>query len=78
MRQRRVFFIHSLGHERNLLCTERWNAMPSYMIQISYTPETLAGFIKKPSDRTPVIANWPGRLAASWWGAGFPLETMMR
>ncbi len=74
MRQRRVFFIHSLGHERNLLCTERWNAMPSYMIQISYTPETLAGFIKKPSDRTPVIAKLAGKiggkLVGSWFSFG--------
>jgi len=48
--------------------------MPSYLIQISYTPETLAGFIKKPSDRTEVIsklaAKIGGKLVGSWFSFG--------
>ncbi len=53
---------------------ERWNEMPSYMIQISYTPETLAGFLKKPADRTEVISKLAqkigGKLAGSWFSFG--------
>ena len=48
--------------------------MPSYMIQISYSPETLAGFIKKPTDRTAVISKLAqkigGTLAGSWFSFG--------
>ncbi|MGA1981941.1 MAG: GYD domain-containing protein [Acidobacteriaceae bacterium] len=48
--------------------------MPSYMIQISYTPEVLAGFIKKPADRTPVITKLAGKiggkLVGSWFSFG--------
>ena len=48
--------------------------MPSYMIQISYTPETLAGFLKKPTDRTEVISKLAhkigGTLAGSWFSFG--------
>lgn len=48
--------------------------MPSYMIQISYTPETLAGFIKKPVDRTEAISKLVGKiggkLVGSWFSFG--------
>jgi uncharacterized protein with GYD domain len=48
--------------------------MPSYMIQISYNPETLAGFVKKPTDRTEVISKLAqkigGKLAGSWFSFG--------
>jgi len=48
--------------------------MPSYMIQISYNPETLAGFIKKPVDRTEAIsklaAKLGGKLVGSWFSFG--------
>jgi uncharacterized protein with GYD domain len=44
------------------------------MIQISYTPETLAGFIKKPVDRTEVISKLAGKiggkLVGSWFSFG--------
>jgi uncharacterized protein with GYD domain len=48
--------------------------MPSYMIQVSYTPEVLAGFIKKPTDRTEVISKLVskigGKLVGSWFSFG--------
>jgi uncharacterized protein with GYD domain len=48
--------------------------MPSYLIQISYTAETLAGFIKRPSDRTEVISKLAqkvgGKLVGSWFSFG--------
>jgi uncharacterized protein with GYD domain len=44
------------------------------MIQISYTPETLAGFLKKPTDRTEAITKLAqkigGTLAGSWFSFG--------
>ena len=48
--------------------------MPSYMIQLSYSPEVLAGFIKKPIDRTEVIGKLVqkigGTLVGSWFSFG--------
>jgi len=48
--------------------------MPSYMIQLSYSPTTLAGFIKKPTDRTEVISKLAnklgGKLVGSWFAFG--------
>lgn len=48
--------------------------MPSYMIQIAYNPETLAGFIKKPVDRTEAITKLAqkigGTLVGSWFSFG--------
>jgi uncharacterized protein with GYD domain len=48
--------------------------MPSYLIQLSYSPETLAGFIKHPTDRTEVIqklaAKIGGKLVGSWFSFG--------
>ena len=48
--------------------------MPSYLIQISYTPEVLASFIKKPSDRTEVISKLAqkigGTVVGSWFSFG--------
>ena len=48
--------------------------MPGYMIQLAYAPETLAGFVKKPTDRTKVIEALAdkigGRLAGSWFCFG--------
>jgi uncharacterized protein with GYD domain len=48
--------------------------MPSYMVQISYTAEVLASFIKKPTDRTEVIsklaAKIGGKLVGSWFSFG--------
>jgi uncharacterized protein with GYD domain len=44
------------------------------MVQLSYTPEVLAGFIKKPSDRTPVVSKLAekvgGKLVGSWFSFG--------
>ena len=69
-----MLFSHSWARYKNLLCTERWKAMPSYMIQISYTPETLAGFLKKPVDRTEAISKLAGKiggkLVGSWFSFG--------
>jgi uncharacterized protein with GYD domain len=44
------------------------------MIQLSYTPEVLAGFIKKPVDRTEAITKLiqkvGGKLVGSWFSFG--------
>jgi uncharacterized protein with GYD domain len=44
------------------------------MIQLSYNPEVLAGFIKKPTDRTEVISKLAskigGKLVGSWFSFG--------
>jgi uncharacterized protein with GYD domain len=44
------------------------------MIQLSYAPATLAGFIKKPTDRTEVISKLAtklgGTLVGSWFSFG--------
>jgi len=60
------------GLQFNLL--ERWHTMPAYLIQISYAPETLAGFIKHPIDRTPAIGKLAeklgGKLVGSWFSFG--------
>jgi uncharacterized protein with GYD domain len=48
--------------------------MPSYLIQLSYSAETLAGFVKKPTDRTEVISKLAqkvgGKLAGCWFSFG--------
>src|SRR5579863_1170807 len=31
--------------------------MPSYLVQVAYTPEAIAALIKKPQDRSAVIAK---------------------
>jgi uncharacterized protein with GYD domain len=44
--------------------------MPSYLIQLSYRPETLAAMIKKPQDRREVIkklvSQFGGTLVGTW------------
>jgi len=48
--------------------------MPSYMIQISYSPATVAGFVNKPTDRTEAIKKLAkkigGKLAGAWLSFG--------
>jgi uncharacterized protein with GYD domain len=48
--------------------------MPSYLLQLSYKPETLAAFIKHPSDRREIIAKLAaqvgGKLVGSWLSLG--------
>ena len=48
--------------------------MPSYLIQFSYAPETLAAMIKKPVDRKAVISKLAeevgGKLAGYWLAFG--------
>ena len=48
--------------------------MPSYLIQLSYKPEVLAGFMKRPVDRTEVISKLAvkigGTLVGSWFSFG--------
>jgi uncharacterized protein with GYD domain len=53
---------------------ERVHSMPSYLLQLSYKPETVAGFIKRPTDRREVIsklaAQVGGKLVGSWLALG--------
>lgn len=48
--------------------------MPSYLIQLSYAPEVLAAGIKKPTDRTEIIAKLVesvgAKLVGSWLAFG--------
>jgi len=48
--------------------------MPSYLLQLSYKPETVANFIKRPSDRRAVItklaAEVGGKLVGYWLSFG--------
>ena len=48
--------------------------MPSYLLQLSYAPETLAAFIKKPTDRRAVITKLAeqvgGKLVGYWLSLG--------
>lgn len=48
--------------------------MPSYMIQVSYAPATVAGFVNKPADRTDIIKKLAkrigGKLAGAWLSFG--------
>ena len=48
--------------------------MPSYMIQVSYSPASVAGFIKTPTDRTEVIKKIAkkvgGKLVGAWLSFG--------
>ena len=48
--------------------------MPSYMIQASYTPASIAGFVNKPTDRTEVIKKLAkkvgGKLVGAWLSFG--------
>jgi uncharacterized protein with GYD domain len=48
--------------------------MPSYLIQLSYTPETTAAFIKHPQDRREIINKLAGQvggtLVGSWMSFG--------
>jgi uncharacterized protein with GYD domain len=48
--------------------------MPSYLIQLSYSPETIAAFIKRPQDRREIITKLAGQLggtlAGSWFSFG--------
>jgi uncharacterized protein with GYD domain len=44
--------------------------MPSYLVQIAYTPETMAALIKKPQDRAEAvrkpIEKLGGKLVGGW------------
>jgi uncharacterized protein with GYD domain len=48
--------------------------MPSYLLQLSYKPEILAAFIKRPTDRRAAIgklvAQIGGKLVGSWLTLG--------
>jgi uncharacterized protein with GYD domain len=48
--------------------------MPSYLIQFSYSPATVAAFVKRPTDRTEVIkslaAKLGGKLVGAWLSFG--------
>ena len=53
---------------------ERRKSMPSYLIQASYTVEALQALMKKPQDRTAVVAkaveNLGGSLTGLWLSFG--------
>jgi uncharacterized protein with GYD domain len=48
--------------------------MAGYMLQLSYAPQTVAGFIKKPQDRTRVVEELVesigGKLVGNWFSFG--------
>jgi uncharacterized protein with GYD domain len=48
--------------------------MPSYLIQLSYSHETVAAFIKKPQDRreaiTKLVGQLGGVLVGNWFSFG--------
>ena len=48
--------------------------MPSYLVQVSYTPEAVAALVKNPQNRTEVIRksveNLGGKLVGSWMSFG--------
>lgn len=48
--------------------------MPSFLVQVSYTSEAIAGLIKSPQNRAEVIsrtvANLGGSLVGSWMSFG--------
>jgi uncharacterized protein with GYD domain len=48
--------------------------MPSYLIQVAYTPEALTALIKKPQDRTAVIGKaiekLGGKMTGFWLSFG--------
>lgn len=48
--------------------------MPSYLIQLSYGPEAVAAFVKRPQDRREVISKFVGQvggtLVGSWMAFG--------
>jgi uncharacterized protein with GYD domain len=50
------------------------DAMPSYLIQLSYSAETLAAMIKQPTDRREVVsklaAQVGGKLVGLWFAFG--------
>ena len=39
--------------------------MPSYLVQVSYTPEAVAALLKKPQDRTTVVSKAAQKLGGS-------------
>ncbi len=44
-------------------------SMPSYLVQVSYTPEAVAALLKKPQDRTIVVSKTAEKLGGSIKGA---------
>lgn len=48
--------------------------MPSYLVQVAYTPEAMAALVKKPQDRTAVIQKTVeelgGKLTGLWLSFG--------
>lgn len=48
--------------------------MPSYLVQVAYTPEAMAALVKKPQDRSAVIGKTieelGGKLTGLWMSFG--------
>lgn len=48
--------------------------MPSYLVQVAYTPEATAGLLKKPHDRSAVVSKaiekLGGTLKSAWLSFG--------
>ena len=55
-------------------CVKGDTAMPSYLIQFSYAPETLAALVKKPSERgtavNKLVQQIGGKLVGYWLSFG--------
>ncbi len=48
--------------------------MPSYLVQVSYTPEAVAELVKKPQDRSKIVSKavekFGGSLKGAWLAFG--------
>lgn len=43
--------------------------MPSYLVQVAYTPEAVAALLKKPQDRSSVVSKAAAKLGGTLKGA---------
>jgi uncharacterized protein with GYD domain len=63
------------GHlHKNFPQQESWFLMPSYMVQVSYSPQALSALIANPQDRAQAlkknVRNLGGKVTGSWFSFG--------
>jgi uncharacterized protein with GYD domain len=56
------------GPTASYISLERRKSMPSFLLQVSYTAETMAAFVKKPQNRTEVVRKTVEKLGGSLSG----------